>query len=53
MGRPRIPELDKKVPLSTKVKKSLLDELRAELEKRNLTMTEFIEQSIQKFLEKE
>lgn len=52
MGRPRKPQLDKKVPLSTKVKKSLLDELRAELQNRNLTMTEFIEQSILKFLKK-
>ena len=52
MGRLRKPEGEKKVPLSTKVKKSLLDELRAELEKCNLTMTDFIEQSILKFLKK-
>lgn len=52
MGRPRKDEGEKKVPISLKLKKSLLDELRAELEKQDIQITHFFEQAIKDYLKK-
>lgn len=52
MGRQRKDENEKKVPISLKIKKSLLDELRAELVKRDIPITHFFENAIREFLKK-
>lgn len=52
LGRQRKEEDEKKVPISLKIKKSLLDELRIELEKREIPITHFFENAIKDFLKK-
>lgn len=52
MGRHRLSEDEKKVPFSTKIQKSLLDELREKLKQEDRTISDFIEQAIKIYLKK-